>query len=102
MPQMLCCHCCDELTARCCQRRLLLMLVLNAVCILYVRYANLMTVSTGVIDDKRFAQNLIRLTEINVNVLEVLITLIFILRKNVVKCGRHGMNLKHNSSYTCV
>ena len=31
-PQTLCSHCCDELTACCCRRRLILTLVVNAVC----------------------------------------------------------------------
>jgi len=34
VPQTPCCHCCDELTARCCRRRLILTLVVNAVCVL--------------------------------------------------------------------
>jgi len=39
VPQMPCRHCCDELTARCCRRRLILTLVVNDVCVSYVRYA---------------------------------------------------------------
>jgi len=54
-------------------------------CVFYMQdMQTVMMISIGVIDDKRLTQNLIKLSIIDVDVLEVLITLTFILRKMII------------------